>query len=102
VEKMPVTDLSPYVERYRTDDEGGQRQIQRLVDSYRQHGFQTRRHRGMDMWGTRGYSDYADPIHLVHDDQGSFLLEGNHRVRAAEEAGLSHLPVLVTDMRRQP
>ena len=41
------------------------------------------------------YEDSDEPIHLAHTPEGSVLIDGNHRILAAHEAGITHLPVHV-------
>lgn len=96
--KFPVRDLREYSD----SDLTGSPHVNRLAEVFREKGFQTRRHQGFDYWGTKGYSNEAQPIHVVYQPNGyHFLLDGNHRAWAARDAGLEHVPVLITDMRRK-
>lgn len=98
--RFPVSELVQYADPGHR--EMSQQGIDRLSEAFREKGFQPRKHRGFDYWGTKGTSDPAQPIHLVYQPNGHhFLLNGNHRAWAAEDAGLEHVPVLVTDMREK-
>lgn len=100
VANMPVEALLPHTID-RTSHPSDLRNVEALADSMRARGYSTRAHGGMDWFGTRGYADQAQPVHLVHSETGEIdMHNGNHRVHAAARAGLTHLPVLVTDYRR--
>jgi hypothetical protein len=44
----------------------------------------------------QGEWDHEDsPIHMAHAPEGPVLIDGNHRLLAAEEAGVTHVPVHV-------
>jgi hypothetical protein len=45
--------------------------------------------------GEWDFDDAEEPIHLVHAPEGPLLFDGNHRVQAAHDAGVTHLPVHV-------
>lgn len=86
---MPVSELLPHVD-HTGGDEG---YISHLADSMRREGYRPEK---------------ADnPITLVwhqgeQDIMGNdvpVLAEGQHRVKAAHEAGITHLPVDVHDLR---
>jgi hypothetical protein len=102
VRRMTPADLLPYEETARTQDEGGKRRAAELADSIGRLGYQPRKHGGMS-GDTRSYPP-SSPIELVHEDRGSYLKEGNHRVRAlADMAYPGMVPVRVRDLRtRQP
>lgn len=99
VERIPVANLLPLADPSRVEDKYSLAHVQSLADNLRTRGFRPNSHRGFDHWGTKGTSDPAQPIHLVHEEGGSHLLNGNHRVHAAGMADLQEVPVLVTDMR---
>ena len=99
VERITVENLLPLADPSRVQDKYAMQNVQRLAQGFRERGFRPTSHRGFDHWGTKGTSDPAQPIHLVHEEGGSHLLNGNHRVHAAGMAGLPEVPVLVTDMR---
>jgi len=39
-----------------------------------------------------------DPLTVQHDSDGGVVLDGRHRLRAAQEAGLADVPVLLVDL----
>lgn len=41
------------------------------------------------------HSDPEEPIHMAHAPEGPVLIDGNHRILAADAAGVTHLPVHV-------
>lgn len=72
--------------------------VDRLADSFRQHGWDTEL--GQKHLEDQGvHIDETHPVTLWHTDQGSYVEPGNHRARAAEQAGLKSIPVLVKDHR---
>jgi 8-oxo-dGTP diphosphatase len=98
VVRMHPRDLMQYVEAYRTDDEGGKRHRKDLADKIRQKGYQPRLHGGMS--GNTHFYPPSSPITLVHEDEHSYFLEGNHRVHALNDVGYDKkVPVLVKDRR---
>lgn len=106
---MPVHELVKYADPTRMTDDSHRAHVEELADTFRSHGYDASKHGGMDHWGTRydergesrilPMSQEANPIHLRHQDEGSDLFNGNHRTWAGQLAGLTHLPVLVTDYR---
>lgn len=109
VAMMPVHELVKYADPTRMSDTPNRAHVEELADKFRASGYDASRHGGMDHWGTR-YDEHGDsrvlpaaqeanPIHLRHQDEGSDLFNGNHRTWAGHLAGLTHLPVLVTDYR---
>ena len=100
VERIPVANLLPLADPSRVTDKYSRAHVESIAAGLRERGFDAKKHHGFDHWGTQGYSDNAQPIHLVHESDGySHLFNGNHRVHAASMAGLKDVPVLVTDMR---
>jgi hypothetical protein len=100
VVRMHPRDLMQYVERYRTDDEGGQRHRKDLAESFRQRGYKPAQHGGMS--GDTHFNPPSSPITLVHEDHTSYLQEGNHRTHALNDIGYDKkVPVLVKDRRTQ-
>jgi len=45
--------------------------------------------------GEWDHEDPSEPIHLGHAPEGPVLIDGNHRLQAAHDAGVTHLPVHV-------
>lgn len=99
VARMAPSELLPHVEGYRTGTGEGQRHVDTLAQSINAQGYQPRRHGGMS--GDTRTSPPSAPITLVHENAGSYLLEGNHRVAALNQAAYpKKVPVLVKDYRR--
>lgn len=96
VARMAPSELLPHVERYRTDT--GQQHVDALAKEISAKGYQPARHGGMS-GDTRSFPP-SSPITLVHENAGSYLLEGNHRVAALNQAAYpKQVPVLVMDRR---
>lgn len=110
VRVMPVHELLQYAEPDRMTSPHSREHVEKLAEKFRSTGYDASVHHGMDHWGTR-YDEHgnstamyrsdpeAEPIHLRHRDEGTDLFNGNHRTWAGHLAGLTHLPVLETDMR---
>lgn len=81
----------------RLSDPASRKNVEALADSFRRVGYQTRKHGGMS--GDMHHYPPSQPITVIHSDSGSSLWNGNHRVHAANMAGLDTLPVLVKDYR---
>ena len=102
VERIPVAHLLPLADPSRMTDKYARQNVEQIAQRLREKGYDPTAHNGFDAWGTKGYSHPAEPIHLVHEsDDYSHLFNGNHRVHASAMAGLTEVPVLVTDMRKR-
>lgn len=98
VESVDPADILRYAEDRR--GEWDMQHVRKLTEKFQREGYDPRKHGGMDFWGRNHSSEPADPIHLVHtDNNGSYLLEGNHRTHALVDAGIRKAPVLVSDFR---
>jgi GNAT superfamily N-acetyltransferase len=88
--RMHPADLMPHIGDFDPDEN--------LTDSMREHGWNQAR--GKRFLRQRGqYHEDDKPVTLWHTDQGSYVEPGNHRVPAANAAGLDSIPVLVKDRR---
>lgn len=98
---MPVADLLPHADD-RDYDEGVRRYVGQLADSMRQYGYNTSlsdKSRPA-RWMKREHGVYAydpKPVTLNRDLQSgyTFVEPGNHRVAAAQQAGIEKIPVRV-------
>ncbi len=94
VADVPVSHLTSLADPISATTQG----TDRLTTSIRDRGFDPSKHKGFNQWG---HNSEAAPIHLTyHDVDSPRLLEGNHRAWAAQQAGLTHLPVTITDFRQ--
>lgn len=102
VADVPVEHLLPHADPTRVSDEFSNRHVDALAEGLRQGGYRSSKHSGFDHWGTQGSSDPAQPVHVTVQpgNKGIDIFNGNHRTWAAHRAGLTHLPVLITDFRK--
>lgn len=72
-----------------------QQHVSRLAEKISRQGYRGGQH---DSHVTR--PDQSSHIHVTHTDEGSFLMNGNHRVHAMNQIGYDKkVPVRVTDLR---
>lgn len=91
---MHPSELLPFAED-RLRDPYQRAHVEKIAESIKRQGYRGQQH---DSHVTR--PDLSSHIHLAHTDEGSFVMNGNHRVTALGLAGYSKkVPVRVTDLR---
>lgn len=100
-QQFPVEYLQHFANPNRLADDRSRRTVEQLADSFRTVGYHRSRGPAF-MSREHGALDPHKDIELVHQDNGSFLNNGNHRVHAAGLAGVESLPAVVRDLRTRP
>jgi hypothetical protein len=95
----PVEHLLKYAEANRVQIPARREHVEHLAESMRRYGYdydQGSQH----LLQQHQYRDLGEAqVQLHYTDRGGFLHDGNHRVHAANLAGLTHLPAVVRDFR---
>lgn len=100
---MHPSELLPHAEHYPADNPGAQNIVDGLAASISRIGYKPAKYSGAAADPNLSTKDKpSSPIRLVHEDWGSYLRDGNHRVHALNRAGYDKkVPVSVLDRRRR-